>query len=302
MKRATLVRMTALLLVLGGGIVFAQFRGGGRRNRFGGDGSSFYDEHGDLFTEGGDPDSHLPPDRHGTPDWTVDPQFKSDLFTFVRIKYHSAPYRIHSWITDFPDSDLNFSFRLQQMTSLKVANKPIILDLEDPRIMDYPFIYMLEVGGLEFTDAEITALRHYLLNGGFLMIDDHWGLDEQENWREQIERVFPDHKMVELTLDHPIFHCVFDLKKLPQVPGISRWRQFQRQGDFNRTWEQTDDIHPHYRAIYDDKGRMMLLECANTDMGDGWEREGEEEEYFHKFSETQAYPMGINIVFYAMTH
>jgi hypothetical protein len=108
--------------------------------------------------------------------------------------------------------------------------------------------------------------------------------------------------MTELTIDHPIFHCVFDLKKLPQIPGISMWRMFQQEGDFNRTWERTDDPYPHYRAIYDDKGRMMMLECANTDLGDGWEREGESQEYFKEFSEKWSYPLGINIVTYAMTH
>ena len=59
---------------------------------------------------------------------------------------------------------------------------------------------------------------------------------------------------------------------------------------------------PHFRAIYDDKGRMMVLECANNDIADSWEREGENEEYFHRFSEKQGYPLGINIIFYAMTH
>ncbi len=59
---------------------------------------------------------------------------------------------------------------------------------------------------------------------------------------------------------------------------------------------------PHYRAIHDDKGRMMMIICHNTDLGDGWEREGENREYFKIYSEPRAYPMGINIVFYAMTH
>ena len=89
---------------------------------------------------------------------------------------------------------------------------------------------------------------------------------------------------------------MFDLKALPQIPGIDVW---SRSG---QTYERIDDPAPHYRAMYDDKGRMMLIECANTDLGDGWEREGVNEEYFHLFSEKQAYPMGINILFYAMTH
>ncbi|MGC4031907.1 MAG: DUF4159 domain-containing protein [Tepidisphaeraceae bacterium] len=95
-------------------------------------------------------------ERNGVPLWDVPPAFKSDLFTFVRIRYNSV-YGRRSWYTDFPDSDLNFSFRLQQMTSLKVDPKGKILDLTDEKLFDYPFIYMLEVGSLEFSEEEITA-------------------------------------------------------------------------------------------------------------------------------------------------
>ena len=68
-----------------------------------------------------------------------------------------------------------------------------------------------------------------------------------------------------------------------------------------RPWDP-DGINATYRAIFDDKGRMMVIICSNTDLGDGWEREGENVDYFHEFSEKKSYPMGINIVTYAMTH
>ena len=68
----------------------------------------------------------------------------------------------------------------------------------------------------------MTALRRYLLNGGFLMVDDFWGDDEWENFYEEIKRVFPDREPVELPLDHPIFHCVYHLKEKPQVPQHPR--------------------------------------------------------------------------------
>ena len=58
----------------------------------------------------------------------------------------------------------------------------------------------------------------------------------------------------------------------------------------------------HYRGLFDDKGRLMAIICHNTDLGDGWEREGEDPTYFQRFSEKMAYPMMINILFYAMTH
>ena len=115
----------------------------------------------------------------------------------------------------------------------------------------------------------------------------------------QIKRVFPDREPVELPLDHPVFHCVFDLKEKPQVPNVSLGIESQYTGI---TWEREDAKEVHVKGIFDDKNRLMVILCHNTDLGDGWEREGESEYYFHEFSEKKAYPMGINIVFYAMTH
>jgi len=295
-----------LVLMLGiAGLSSAQFGGGG----FGGFGRGFGGGRGGRGGfgggRGGTPEiPELPADRNGVPNWTVDPHFKNDVFTFVRLRYTSVngtfpdgEYKSGgNWLTDFPDSDLNFPFRLHQMTSMKVDPEGKRINITDETLFNYPFVYMLEVGRLEFTDEEVAILRHYLLNGGFLMIDDHWGLNEQRNFREQIMRVFPERPLTELPLEHPIFHCVFDLKAKPQIPGINVWLGSRR------TFERFDDTESHYRAIFDDKGRMMLIECANTDLGDGWEREGVNEEYFHLFSEAQAYPMGINIIFYAMTH
>ncbi len=97
----------------------------------------------------------------------------------------------------------------------------MILQLTDPELFDYPFIYIVEPGGLMFTQDEVQALRRYLLNGGFLMVDDFWGEDEWYNFYYEIKRVFPDREPVELPLSHPIFHAVFDLKEKPQIPSIN---------------------------------------------------------------------------------
>jgi hypothetical protein len=247
-------------------------------------------------------DWSLPMDRGGVPTWNIDPQFKRDTFTFVRIRYDSYGYgRGGGWATDLPDSDLNFSLRLQQLTSLEVNPEPIYLELSDPRIFEYPFLYLIEPGRLHFHEPEIAALRKYLLNGGFLMVDDFWGEDEWENFRQQMERVFEDRPPQEVPLSHEIFRCVYEMKEKPQVPSIdvAEWGR-----EHGITWEgRYDDTGtPHYKAIYDDHGRIMVFICHNTDLGDGWEREGENEWYFEEFSVKKAYPMGINIVVYAMTH
>ena len=243
-------------------------------------------------------------DRGDLPRWEVSPQFERDCFTFVRIKYNSDRGwgGWEKWTIDYPDSDLNFSFRLQQLTSIKTDPDGKILELTDEALFDYPFIYIVEPGDMALSQDDVTALRRYLLNGGFLMVDDFWGEREWENFYREIKRVFPDREAVELPMDHPIFHAVFPLKVEKnnlQVPNIRTGTYSQHTGV---TWERSDAQEVHFRAFFDDKGRMMVMICHNTDNGDGWEREGENEYYFREFSEKKAYPLGINIVFYAMTH
>lgn len=241
--------------------------------------------------------------RAGVPKWTLDEELPNDVFTFARIRYSSYGGRgwgrRGGWATDYPDADLNFSYRLQEMTSMKVHPDGIILDLTSPDLPNYPFIYIIEPGDLYFSDAEIFALRSYLLNGGFLMVDDFWGEYEWENFYGQMKKVFPDREPVELSIEHPIFNIVFPIKEKPQIPNVGTGTTSQYDGI---TWERSDARTPHYRGLFDDNDRLMAVICHNTDLGDGWEREGENEYYFKEFSEKSAYPLGINIVFYALTH
>ncbi|QDT12233.1 DUF4159 domain-containing protein [Planctomycetes bacterium K23_9] len=245
-------------------------------------------------------------DRRGVPKWDVKEGFPGDLFTFARIRYESWGGRGGGggWATDYPDSDLNFSLRLQQLTSLKVNPDPVVIELTDPKLFDYPFIYIIEPGSLVFNDDEVAALRRYCLNGGFLMVDDFWGDSQYENMRHELKRVFPDRDPFEVPLEHEIFHNVYQMKEKPQVPAINAARRgFNGEvGSYERSRDGSDTSVAHYRAITDDKGRIMVFICHNTDLGDGWEREGEDQWYFEEFSVKKAYPMGINIVTYAMTH
>lgn len=283
------VRWFLLCSLLVAGMVLAQ-RWGGRR--WGG-------RWGDL--DAARTAREIPSGSTGTPVWTNSPGFEHDVFTFVRIRYRGTRYgRGGGWATDVPDSDLNLSFRLQQMTSMKVDPDGRILNLTDPELKDFPFIYIVEPGGLTLAEAEARALREYLLNGGFLMLDDFWGEMEWQNCEYALHQVFPHRNFVELPLDHPLYRCVFDIREKGQVPNVGLGVASQWNGGI--TWERDDAQQVHHRAIFDDQGRMMVIATHNTDNGDGWEREGENDYYFHNFCEKIAYPLGINILFYAMTH
>ncbi len=304
MKSKFKFALLCLLLVMASSLCFAQWRYGRRYS----DGPVYY-------TEGGVPVDEttvrtareVASHSTGTPEWTNDPAFLRDTFTFVRLIYSRnwAPDlsgSAGSWITDFPDSDLNLSFRLQQMTSIKVNPDGRILRLTNKDLYDYPWIYMVEPGRLLLSEEEVAILRKYLLNGGFLMADDFWGELQWEGFYRQMKRVFPEHEFTELPMEHAVFHCVFDLqgpKNKLQVPN-------ERTGAYGgRTWEYHDGeecTEVHVRGLFDEKGRMMVIATHNTDNGDGWEREGENEYYFREFSEKKSYPLGINIIFYAMTH
>lgn len=238
------------------------------------------------------------PDRGGIPKWEFDRRFRSDAFRFVRVKFDSLERRGPNglWYTDYPDSDLNFSFRLKQLTTLDVDPDPLWLDITDPRLLEYPFLYMIEPGFIILSDEEVAALRTYFDRGGFMMVDDFWGEYEWSNFHREMSRVFPDQQPLDLPYEHPIFHLVYDLPEKPQIPSVHLW---ERTG---LTYERDDAHEAHYRGYFDDDGRMVMIICHNTDLGDGWEREGHSREYFETFSERLAYPLGINIVVYAMTH
>ena len=253
----------------------------------------------------------------GTPEWTNPPGFEKDVFTFARILFASdvgsgsgwGRGRRLGWWVDYPDADLNFSYRLQQMTSAKVDPDGRVLRLTDPTLTDYPLIYMEHTGYLRLRDEEVVALRRYLQNGGALFVNDFWSAREWDGFEAQMKRVLPDRAWSDLPMSHPVFHCVFELRgplNSLQVPTIRFWNpDYDPRDPHSRLQrmfrgEGSEDVH--VRAWLDDRQRIMIIAIHNSDVSDGWEREGENDRYFHQFSEKIAYPFGINIIFYAMTH
>ena len=198
-----------------------------------------------------------------------------------------------SWTIDYPRSDRHFAQAARRLTRVHVrsAEQPINLDEGDQ--YDWPWLYGVEVGHWELTDAQAKAMREYLLRGGFFMCDDFHGMYEWEVFERSMKRVFPDRPIVEIPNDDAIFHTVYDLGDRYQVPGA----QYVRSG---LTYERDDGRVEHWRGIYDDRGRLMVTICFNVDLGDAWEW-ADDPRYPERFS-AMAIRIGVNYVVYSMTH
>jgi len=304
---------------LGVGLCGAQFRPRpGMPPRTGAAGSWVQIEGGRIVNEdtlrtARETDTH----SSGTPNWTNVPGFEHDVFTFTRVIFKSDPGS-HStrgnlswlgWWVDYPDADLNLSYRLQQLTSAATDPDGRVLKLTDPRLGDYPLLYMEHAGYLRLSDDEVAALQNYLSSGGALLVNDFWGAEEWDGFASEMNRVLPKKTWTELTTDHAIFHSVFDLRgpmNRFQVPTIQFWNELHDPSDpqspLQRIFRGEGSEEMHIRALLDEHQRILILAIHNSDVSDGWEREGENELYFNQFSERVAYPLGINIVFYLMTH
>jgi hypothetical protein len=152
------------------------------------------------------------------------------------------------------------------------------VDVGSPDLMNYPFVHMTGHGNVIFSDQEIQNLRNYLIAGGFLHIDDNYGLDKF--LRPQLKRLFPELELIELSFDHPIYHQKYNFSTgLPKI-------------------HQHDDKAPQgFGLIYE--GRLILFYTLECDLGDGWEDAG-----VHGDSEatrTKALQMGSNILQYVFT-
>lgn len=217
-------------------------------------------------------------------------------FYFTRARYSGGGrgyQRGNSWRTDYPKADLQFLTVLTRLSNIDAYSEDNAVDLDDPNLRRYPFLYALEVGYMSLTDAEVRGLREYLLAGGFLMIDDFWGTYQWRNFEQEIKRVLPEFPIVDLTTDHPIFSAMYTVDEIVQVPTVDR-------GVMGLPTFEQDGYVPYARGIFDDHGRLLVLINWNTDIGDAWEH-AEHPQYPLKFS-TYAFEMGTNAIIYAMTH
>jgi hypothetical protein len=254
-----------------------------------------------------------------------DPNADNPEFYFTRLRYREngtrrggflgmgstmpkpAPYRCPEfggsnffppqgwgWGTDYPGGDCKFMGGIHRLTGLPVYPHPNVVDIMEPDLFRYPYIYIVEPGGLYFTDEEALRLREYFARGGFLHVDDFWGLRQKANFEREMLKVFPNKRMEVLPLKHEVFHTFFDITEVMQIPN-------QGNGCYGPPyWEQPDDTEPRVYGISDDRGVLQVLVTYNSDLGDAWEYM-DLACYPQKLS-GQAYRLGLNFMIYAMSH
>lgn len=227
-------------------------------------------------------------------------------FHFCRLAYGYDPRGDGSnWSVDFPRADINLSQRLSELTNTDVGRradgepKYLLVELTDPELFNCGFVMMTEVGAASINADEAKNLRAYVEKGGFIWADDFWGTYAWQWWEAQLRKALPANEfpIVDLTPDHPLYHQVFNVKETPQIPNIGFWI-----GTGGETSERgTDSAVVHTRAVLDSHGRIMVLMTHNTDLGDSFEREGEDAGYFQTMS-VPGYAFGIDVLVYALTH
>jgi Domain of unknown function (DUF4159) len=225
------------------------------------------------------------------------PEAGESEFVFARLRYGGGGggFRFGgSWATDAPASDHKFMYGIKRLSNVNVSQEFSPVGIMDPTLFDYPYVYIVEPGSLYFSETEAQRMREYFDRGGFLHMDDFWGLYEKQNAFDQMRKVFPDRKIEELPITHEIFHTFFDLKEVMQIPNV-------RNGCYGgRHWEVRDDILPRIYGIKDMHDRIVAVITYNSDLGDAWE--WMDEPCYPEMLTAQSYRMGLNFIIYAMSH
>lgn len=219
-------------------------------------------------------------------------------FYFARGWYSSGGGGFYgrSWSVDFPKADRQFLYVLERTLGWDVHPCETPVRLDDPQLRRYPFLYILEVGGMGLSEPEVEGFRDYLLAGGFVFVDDFWGEREWANFEREMGRVLPDHEIVDVPMDHMIFRIVYPIDEVLQVPN----RGNGRRGDPRFYGECGGPCPPEVRGIFDEDGRLMVLITWNSDLGDAWE--WAEDPYYPYDRSNYAFSLAFNAITYAMTY
>ena len=239
------------------------------------------------------------------PDWN-----KPAEWTRARLRYpditgypNRSFYRNFAgfWTMDYPRSDRHLLAGVRRLTRIDTRSVEQVVSLDGTEeVFNWPTLYGVEVGHWLLPDDQATQLRDFLNRGGFLMVDDfhgsapYRGVREWDTFTDSMSRVFPDRPIVDIPDDDPIFHTIYDLDDRVQVPGAQYFES-------HITYEagETGKV-PHWRAIRDDKGRIMVAICHNMDLGDAWEW-SDDPKYNEKWAGL-AYRVAMNYFVYDFTH
>ena len=174
---------------------------------------------------------------------------------------------------------VNLFAYISQNTNLEVADREVSVKIMDKELLKYPVSYIAGHGNIRFSDDEVTRLRKYLINGGFLWADDDYGMDGA--FRREMEKVFPDAEWVELPFSHSIYHVFYQFSNgLPKI-------------------HKHDGGPPRGLGLFYE-GRMVVFYSLNTDISDGCEDPDIHEDPADV--RQQALQMGTNIILWALTH
>jgi hypothetical protein len=232
-------------------------------------------------------------------------------FHFIRLEYTDLPqyqrrfgFSSRSgrgsgwWMMDWPDAEEHFSLGIQRLTRIHTG-RARHLRLTDENLFDHPWIYATQVGWWGLSEAEIARLREYLMRGGFLVVDDFWGPEQWSVFRETMERVLPDSLISDIPDADSAMHVLYDIPEKDRI-FIAGTRHLWRGGGGTFVAEQPYGTVPTWRAIRDERDRMVVAINFNMDVADAWEYADWPE--YPAAMTTLAYRLGINYIIYAMTH
>jgi len=232
-------------------------------------------------------------------------------FHFIRVQYTDLPQYHRGfgyasrdglgsgwWIVDWPAADNHFTSGIQRLTRIDTGD-PRHLRLTDDRLFDYPWIYATQTGWWGLSDAETSRLREYLLRGGYLVVDDFWGPEQWEVFRRTMERVLPNHPITDIAPSDSVMHVLYDIEEKDRtiIPGS---RHLRRGPGGGVQVVLPAGAIPAWRAMYDDRERVVVAVNFNTDVGDAWEFA--DVPYYPEAMTALAYRYGINYIVYSMTH
>jgi hypothetical protein len=220
---------------------------------------------------------------------------KAEL-TFARFHYdlgdEFGSFRFERWAADYPKADRQLIPGIKRLTRIQVRSTEEVVDANTDQIYNWPWIYVEDPGAWHVTQPQAARLREYILRGGFIMFDDTHGDYEWQNFVDGLREVFPDRPIEDLQDGDELFHVVYDLTDRVQVPG-TRYIWGSRR-------YTPDSAVPKFRAIRDDKGRIIVAICHNSDVGDAWEWADSPE--YPERPAGFAYRLAVNYIIYGMTH